>query len=331
MTTKVLNLSRFSFPFFGVGALGLLAVAGAMLAGSALGYYSAGKPWATWLAGTSTSTSTSTTTSSTALSDTELIAKFRALDWSTLNGTVDPRLGEALALRPAFMSEVVRLYRSEQDPRAKREMANFLSSVPPEVGTQLRAQALLWASGTDTAGRYDGLLLLSQMPPHSKSIELALVALAEPALQTEPRLLNAAIRCLQRSDVPPPPLVRQVVARLSVLTHHSDEQVRAHAVQGLGDWDRRLAEFPLAVDRLLGDVSPDVRMAAIGATSIAGLSTAAVKDKLLRLYTDPATPLQVRDVARMNLDRFDFTEQEYRTLVQANEALERDAAKLQGK
>lgn len=63
MTIKVSSANRVSFPFFGFGGLGLLAVAVAMLVGTALGYYTAGKLWASWLVGNNSNSNTSASAS----------------------------------------------------------------------------------------------------------------------------------------------------------------------------------------------------------------------------------------------------------------------------
>ena len=76
--------------------------------------------------------------------------------------------------------------------------------------------------------------------------------------------------------------------------------------------------------RLLSDADVDVRIAAIGATSIAGLRTDPVKQRLLEILGNTEENPEVRSVAEMNLQDFNFSEDEYAAYRKALQSLIHD-------
>ena len=102
---------------------------------------------------------------------------------------------------------------------------------------------------------------------------------------------------------------------------------RSASVQALAGWDHANRHIANDVLRLLADPDPEVRIAAIGASSIASLKSDPIKKRLLGLLNDPSQMLDVRSVALMNLDRFAFTPDEHADLMVGKRQLEDDAKK----
>jgi hypothetical protein len=256
-----------------------------------------------------------------AASPAELLARFQAVDWRSPGGAGD-ELAPALAGNPALREAALARFRQEQEMTPKYNLLNVLRS---GASPELAGIALDWAQRSDSAAaRRDGFLLMHAVPTGAQGYRLARQALDHEA---DPAALAAALRHLQPDEVAHPADVQQVVPRLHVLTQHPFADLRSASVQALAGWDHANRHIANDVLRLLADPDPEVRIAAIGASSIASLKSDPIKKRLLGLLNDPSQMLDVRSVALMNLDRFAFTPDEHADLMAGKRQLEDDAKK----
>jgi HEAT repeats len=240
-------------------------------------------------------------------SDADLIAKVRSIDWLAPEPGVRPLVAAALPRSKALGDELLVQLLGTASDHVRWAIADFLTSAQWKA---VPAIAVEWArSPADTERRRTGFLLLSMLPPSEQSLQLALAALLSG--EADVRVLPELIRNVRRSGNPAPEQALAVTARLNQLVDHPDGRVRMAAIQGLAEWDRSQRFVAAQVRRLLADPVPEVRIAAIGASSIQQMMGSDIKLRLLEMASHPGEELSVREVALMNLERFDFNASEY--------------------
>lgn len=240
------------------------------------------------------------------LRDQALIGKLKTIDWSTLETKDSDELALAMKVSPVLRMKVLQEFQQSTDQIAKYHMVQLLLSAPTP---ELASIAQDWAMDVhNPKTRLDGFTLLRQLQPNKVSEELAIKAFYS---EKDVTVLAAALSVPKYTDMPTPQLVRQVVSRLHELTLHENSEVRQFSIQRLADWDKNLRVFPEDVLRLLADSDAEVRIAAIGATSIAALRTEPVKKRLLQMLNDSHEVIDVRNAVTMNLIDFGLSDQDY--------------------
>lgn len=237
----------------------------------------------------------------------DVLARFQAIDWSADQPAGAEPLVPALATHAPLRAAALQRYRQESAAKAKGNLQQFLMAQPvPEIV----AEALAWAQQPDSApARADGFSLLAAAPLQPQTQRVVRQALDH---EKDPVVLGAAIWSLTPLGIPAPSDVQQVVPRLHALTRHSVSDVRAASIQKLAEWDRANRFFEQDAVRLLADPVEDVRTAAIGATSIAALSSKPVKRQLFNLLDKSSGQSdELRSIVLANLSRFDLSEEEY--------------------
>jgi hypothetical protein len=238
--------------------------------------------------------------------DAGLLARFDAIDWSQQQPPGEKEIERGMGLSAALRSHVLQQFVGSTNEIQRHQLKQLLVNAPTP---ELVATAQQWAGDAQSAkNRLNGFLLLGGMRPSEASQALQMKALHN---EQEPQVLAKVLWSLARPDVPTPQLANQVAARLHALTQHTHSEVRRASIQRLAEWDKSLRYFPADVQRLLGEPDANVRMSAIGATSIASLNTEPVKQRLLALLGDTQQDMELRNVALMNLPRFDLNEAEY--------------------
>lgn len=230
----------------------------------------------------------------------------RSVSWEQPDTGAVAAVAPLLAQEPALVDAVLARYRAEPAGPAKWNVLHFLSHTPVE---RVIAQAVDWAvDSADVTARRDGLALLSALPPGPKSEQVARQALDR---ETDPQALSYALMAFRPQAPFDPAQVRIRVRQFHQWTHHPLAAVRAGAIQRLAEWD--LAEQYLLADvmRLMDDADTQVRVAALGATSLAALKGDALKSRLLSILGNPDEEHEVRSAAEMQLYRFALSPAEY--------------------
>ncbi len=238
--------------------------------------------------------------------DADLLARFDAIVWSQHQPPGEKEIERGMGLSAALRSHVLQQFVSTTNEIQRHQLKQLLVNAPTP---ELVATAQQWAGDAQSAkNRLNGFLLLGGMRPSEASQALQMKALHN---EPDPQVLAKVLWSLARPEVPTPQLANQVAERLHALTQHTHSEVRQASIQRLADWDKSLRYFPADVQRLLGEPDANVRMSAIGATSLASLNSEPIKQRLLALLGDTRQDLEVRNVALMNLPRFDLNETEY--------------------
>jgi hypothetical protein len=237
----------------------------------------------------------------------DALSRFKAIDWTTQDPDAAGELVSALSDNAALRQVVLERYRQEPQGLAKARLALLLTERPlPEV----IAAAVAWAQDPDSAtARADGFTILRNTRP-----QLATYRLMRQALEHEqdPVALGAAVWGMSSpQDVPDPAEAEQVVPRLHALTRHPMADVRSASIQRLAEWDRAQRYIEGDVLRLLSDPDRGVREAAVGATSIAWLTSASVKQRLFALLASEKADDEFRSIVLLQFSRFALTRQEY--------------------
>ena len=238
----------------------------------------------------------------------DVLSQFNTTDWSAQEPAGLDALVAALPGNAQLRQAVLERYRKETTGPVKFNLARLLSvQVHPEVVAAARA----WAQQADSASaRADGFNLLSHMPPTPETYLLARHALE---YEQDPDALAAAIWVLDPMDIPDPVEVKRVVPRLHTLTQHAQTNVRTASIQRLAAWDRARLHFTQDAWRLMADTDKDVRLAAVGATSIAALTEDNIKTRLYEILSNPKEDAELRSAALLQLHRFGLTPKEYAT------------------
>lgn len=237
-------------------------------------------------------------------SDSELLRVLGTIDWAALPdaqvSSAAARLGADAALLDGAFHE---LRRAPGDK--KFALSQVIAAAPSD---RVLATALQWAGETsDDDRRADGWLLLR----HLGAPQVVPLAIERMASERHERSLENVVWCIRRDEVPPPGLEAKVVRQLHRLSAHASPRVRIASIQTLGDWDRQGRFLMRSILRLLGDAEADVRIAAIGASSIQGQTAEPLKAALLKMAANIHEDAEVRNVALMNLERFGFTQRQY--------------------
>ena len=240
-----------------------------------------------------------------AASDGEMMATLRAIDWKAQNVADDPQFAKRIGRSPGLIGEVLKLFQGAPSD-VEFQIAQFLALVP---SGEVRSTAMQWAQDANDAGRQrDGFFLLSQLKTDEPALSLAISHLNS---QKNEQTLEHVIWSLHRVEVPKPDVAGQVAAKLAELTGHPHPPVRAASIQRLADWDREGTFVEDRLAQLLNDPDPEVRLSAIGATSIQALSTPVIKKGLLRIAADRDQEPMSRQFALSNLERFYFNSAEF--------------------
>lgn len=252
----------------------------------------------------------------------DLIAKFKAANWSKYAPPTMQEITSAIAASPALRDEVLKGFHEAADNVQRNHFCRLLraASIP-----DFPAQAFSWARDSkNIKTRLSSFTFLAEEQQTPEIEELFFNAfMNEKDTQVLGQVLNLGLR---RSQFPAPELVNSVVARLHTFTLHEGAEIRMGSIQRLAEWDKALRHFPADQARLLGDPVANVRIAAIGATSLSNYSSDHLKESLLRIFGNSDEPFNVRHVAYLNLDHFDLTVAEKSSLDTAFADLRKIAA-----
>ena len=241
--------------------------------------------------------------------ESDVMNRFNAIDWRVHPAVGASELAPALADSAPLREAALERFGQEPTGTAKSALAQFLTEQPlPEI----IAAATQWAQQADSANvRANGFELLARLPPQPAIYRLARRALE---LEKDPQVLAAAILSLSpQGGVPDPLEVQQVVPRLHALTQHPLPRVRMVSVQRLAYWDRAGQFVTADVLRLLSDPDVEVRIAAIGATSIASLNSDSIKQRLVAMMADAKETGELRSIVALQMDRFGLSAKEFAT------------------
>ena len=235
------------------------------------------------------------------------LTRFNATDW---NARQPAELDHLVSIWPndsALRKAATERYAQETSTVAKENLEHLLTAHPlPEI----RAQAMEWAQVPDNpTARANGFNILKRLQPQKASYRLIRQAFEQ---ENDPAVLAAVVWALQPVyNVLDPDEVRQVVPRLHELTRHPSANVRTASIQRLAQWDRAQKHIEQDVLRLLPDQDAEVRIAAIGASSIAALTSDAVKQRLFAMLDSHKGDDELRSILLLQLDRFSLTAKEY--------------------
>ena len=247
-----------------------------------------------------------------------VLKEFHALDWKSPRLSIPSGLRSALPTNEGLREAAMKAFLEMSDEGARFNILQFIISSPTR---EVTAQAMDWVRDTGAPKKREaGYLILCRMEYQPEHFELALQSTFQ---EHQAPVLSAALGCLLRADVSHPVLTSKIVQRLEALTWHDHIELRIQAIQRLAEWDRGQRRFPAAMFRLLNDKSADVRDTAIGAGSISGLTSAALKRRLLTMAADASESTNVRATALMNLTRFEFDQSDYDRYKLALAALDR--------
>lgn len=236
----------------------------------------------------------------------DALSQFNAIDWNAQQPAGADKLVAALPGNAALRMAALQRYRQEPVGLAKFNLRQLLTA---QALAEVVAAATSWAQqADDAAARADGFNLLQAMPPQPASY---LLARQEIEHGKDPRALAGALGALVPVGIPDPVEVQRVVPRLHTLTQHPMADVRGVSIQRLADWDRARLHITQDVLRLMADPDTNVRIAAVGATSIAALTTDAVKARLFEILSNPKEDAELRSVVALQIDRFALNSKEY--------------------
>jgi hypothetical protein len=257
-------------------------------------------------------TSAATAAPATAPSDSgaalDPLSQFKTIDWSVHPAVGADKLAPALASSGPLRTAALERFRQEPKGITKVNLAIFLTTAPlPEIS----AVAAQWAQQADSASaRADGFELLGRLPDQQLTYRLTRQALEQ---EKDPQALAAAVWNMSPQGIPDPAQVQQVVPRLHALTKHPLADVRSASIQRIAEWDRARRYATQDVLRLLSDPDEEVRMAALGAVSIASLTEDTIKQRLMEILGDAKQDAQMRSIVALNLERFGLSPKEYAT------------------
>ncbi len=237
------------------------------------------------------------------------LSRFKAIDWNMPQPAGAGELALALPSNAALRMAVLERYRQEPAGLAKENLAELLTAQPlPEV----ISAAVGWAQQSDSAmARADGFNILKRVPPQSATYGLVRQALEH---EKDPVALGAAVWAMMPlQSIPDPAEVAQVAPRLHALTRHPMANVRSASIQRLAQWDRARQYIERDVLRVLSDPDGEVRIAAIGASSIAVLTSDSVKQRLFAMLASAKDDDELRSIILLQFDRFGLSRQEYAT------------------
>lgn len=239
----------------------------------------------------------------------DALSRFKAIEWSAQPLTGADELVPALASNPSLRTAALERFRQEPAGVAKSNLAQFLTA---QALPEIIAAAAAWAQQADSAtARADGFSLLIRLPPQPQTYSLARQAIEQ---EKDPAALAAAVWAIQPlGNILDPAEVQRVVPRLHALTQHPLPDVRAASIQRLAQWDRADLHTAQDVLRMLSDPVEDVRIAAIGASSIASLKSDKIKEKLFNMLVDPKETNELQSIVMMQIGRFGLSAQEYGT------------------
>lgn len=233
-------------------------------------------------------------------------ALFKSTDWSAQQPQGIKELLTAMPHSAELRTAVLQRYREEPAGKVKDNLKQFLmvQALPDVITT-----ATAWTKKSDNAAaRRDGYQLLTPAGGHPDVHPLIKQAILS---ETDPAALGSAIWALSTPNVADPAEVQVLVPRLHTLTQHTNDDIRAASIQKLADWDRAKQYLLQDVQRLLSDPVEDVRIAAIGATSIASLTSDSIKQQLFTLLSDIKQSEELRGIVHMQLPRFGLSTAEY--------------------
>ena len=214
--------------------------------------------------------------------DNELISKYDKIDWSTGQPANLDEIQADVQISPKLRAHVLKSFLSTTYPSfQKRFSVDLLMSNPtPEYATL--AYSLLSANRSPKE-REDGMNLLVKLPYSPKNQKF----LREQFfLEKDPSVLSFAVSGIVRSEAPEPKISQAIVDKLHTLTTHPSWDVRMTSIQKLAEWDTKGELFLSDVIRLMQDENIEVRIAAIGATSISRAQDPLVKKSLLDILAN---------------------------------------------
>lgn len=254
--------------------------------------------------------------------DANLLAKFRANNWSDYQPPNFPQLKAAMKSSTVLREEVLQRFQGATD-NVQRDHFSLLLRAASIPG--FPTKALAWARDSqDVKTRMSAFTFISMGKQTPEVEALFLNALMnEKDAQVLGQVVLLGLRPLV---IPEGEMADQVVNRLHDLTRHESAEVRFGSLQRLAEWDKKFRFFPDDLMRLLNDSEPMVRIAAIGATSISEYTSEPLKLRLLEILGDPKEIIDVRGVAALNIERFEFKGAEQAQYKSALAALEKAAA-----
>ena len=245
----------------------------------------------------------------------------QSIHWAQPDASALQAAAPVLSKQPALVDALLARFGSESNETAKLNLLRFLTDSPTEY---LLTQATAWAADRADVDKYrNGMQLLSFLPPTPQAVHIARQALDQTA---DPQILSFALMAFRPEEPFNPQEVLVRLPQFHALTQHPLAVVRTHSIQRLAEWDRAEQYLVADVMRLLNDPDHETRIAAIGATSIAGLKGAELRKRLLAILSDPQEDPELRSVAHMQMSRFAFTPEEYETYTSATNQLIEGAA-----
>lgn len=231
---------------------------------------------------------------------------FKTTDWSAEQPEGIKELLAAMPHSLELRKKALQRYREEREGKIKTNLRQLLMAQSlPDVITS----AVNWVKQTDDAmARTDGYKLLNRAAEHP---EVHAVIKQGILNESNSFALAAAIWALSSPNVVDPAEVQTLVPRLHTLTQHANDDIRAASIQRLADWDRSKKYLTQDVQRLLSDSVEDVRIAAIGATSIASMTNDTLKHQLFIMLNDIKQTEELRSIVHMQLSRFGLSTVEY--------------------
>ena len=243
------------------------------------------------------------------LSDSQLIDLFRSVDWSKKTEVLPEALTTGFGKSQSLRAEVLKTYLNEFRAEAKNNLRNLIVA---DQSLELIPTLMQWVQQLDQPKmRIDGFKLLAALPPSSASYIFIKRAVLE---ENNEGILAAATWSLNFPDnVIDPTEIKDLVPRLHALTQHGSPEVRVASIQRLAKWDlsRRYVEQDIL--RILNnDGNLDCVFAAVGASVIAGISSASLKQAFFKILENPNSDLSLRSVILLHLERFSLDEIEYK-------------------
>lgn len=173
------------------------------------------------------------------------------------------RISNSLRSDPTLLPDILTEYRLNTDPERAKHLAALIAKLrDPRI---VPVAAELAYSG-DPQSQKNGLELLSRLQPNNdKAREIAIGLLAS---ETSPDMLVATMNVLATPASTASATQKQMILdNISLLSTHSDENVRAHSMALMGRWAKN---DPNVIDTLtygLNDTSSHVRARAVSALS----------------------------------------------------------------
>ncbi|QDH71104.1 hypothetical protein [Marilutibacter alkalisoli] len=229
----------------------------------------------------------------------------------TVSDDLDGEVGRALR-DPAYLQKLLAMYASETDLDTKGALLAVLHGAANGNEEILRF-ALGLSDSADPARRQDGLALLEAYPLDNAEVrELLTRQISE---ENDPAMLGRLVGMLQAAVVPIEDAA-PVAEQLTRLRQHPDPEVRAASLMQSVSWDKG-GNLEDILHQAILDSAPQVRQAAIGGVTAAGVRSDRLKDALLEIAANPGSGDDERFAAVLALQDFPLDRAEYAIYLQA--------------